>query len=601
MCNGSTGKGGDEDMRTGTWLIVASVAIASCGLRRAEPEAPGTEPIEPRVVATVDVGHIVYAVSAGAGGVWTANYEDGTVSLLDPGRNRVVRTVDVAGALGSPSFDVHATEDAIWLAAERAVGNLDPHDLTVATAARVPPSSIVDMAVTDSYVWVSRPGGERERGSRAAFGVEIRAVNAMVPRPDKYGLYSDVAAGDAGVWALAESDGTLAAIALPEGEPGIVSDGEPLFRGGQAELAVAHRSVWVETSDGARSRLTRYDPTTAQTESITFDGGAGVLAAGADAVWVLTHEDDRGLLWSVDPDTLSLEGPLVLEGNFRSSDIAYGFGSVWITHDTNLLSRVAVTVEGTRGGSVLPPEQRGSGAVCDSPSAWVWCPQARWLRRVVIEAGFEVTGDTGTSLRVRVGPLDLNAWNTDAAHPVKTIAESQGYKPRGTSPAYTDGKRVVWETQGLHVYLSSSAQGGVGELSDQDLRSLVEASYRVPMEADLTGAKPQPRPTGEKRFEILDDGRLRVWPNTEDVQNEGKYLFDAPHCGLDWMVDFDGSFWKAIKPADYGTGEKYPFFYNSDRGVITFTGDDTAVYQASTGEEIQLRRLLGPVITFPCD
>jgi hypothetical protein len=56
-----------------------------------------------------------------------------------------------------------------------------------------------------------------------------------------------------------------------------------------------------------------------------------------------------------------------------------------------------------------------------------------------------------------------------------------------------------------------------------------------------------------------------------------------------------------VKPDDYGNGDNYPFFYNSDEGAITFTGADTAVYQASTGEKIQLNRLSGPITIDPCD
>lgn len=119
-------------------------------------------------------------------------------------------------------------------------------------------------------------------------------------------------------------------------------------------------------------------------------------------------------------------------------------------------------------------------------------------------------------------------------------------------------------------------------------------------ERDLSGAKPQPPPTADQRFEDLPNGKVRVWPVTEDVPNEGKYLFTSPHCGIGWMTDFDGSFWKPVKPDDYGNGDRYSFFINSDEGVITFTGADSAIYQASNGTEIELRRMQGPVEVHPC-
>jgi hypothetical protein len=112
--------------------------------------------------------------------------------------------------------------------------------------------------------------------------------------------------------------------------------------------------------------------------------------------------------------------------------------------------------------------------------------------------------------------------------------------------------------------------------------------------------KPEPSSTGEPRSEQLKGGKLRTWPASEDVDNEGTYFFTVPHCGLDWMVDFDTSFWKAIEPDDFGNGDKYPFFYNSDEGTISFKGADSAVYTASTGDEIRLKRLPGPITIHPC-
>jgi hypothetical protein len=114
------------------------------------------------------------------------------------------------------------------------------------------------------------------------------------------------------------------------------------------------------------------------------------------------------------------------------------------------------------------------------------------------------------------------------------------------------------------------------------------------------GPKPEPTVTTEEfRSEPLGDGRYRVWPRSEDVANEGTYRFSAPHCGLSWMVDFDASFWDALRPHD-SDGRDYAFFHNSDQGTITFEGDDGAVYIASTGEQISLRRLRGPIEMTPC-
>ncbi|MBK5228980.1 MAG: hypothetical protein JJE05_10790 [Actinobacteria bacterium] len=123
------------------------------------------------------------------------------------------------------------------------------------------------------------------------------------------------------------------------------------------------------------------------------------------------------------------------------------------------------------------------------------------------------------------------------------------------------------------------------------LRSLIEVASTV------SPVKPEPSPaTEEFESEQLDDGRVRIWPRSQEVADEGTYRFTVPHCGLDWMVDLDASFWSAEQPEDYGKGNRYPFFYNSDAGTFTFESADEAVYEASTGELIPLRRIDGPIV-----
>ena len=42
------------------------------------------------------------------------------------------------------------------------------------------------------------------------------------------------------------------------------------------------------------------------------------------------------------------------------------------------------------------------------------------------------------------------------------------------------------------------------------------------------------------------------------------------------------------------------FFYNQDVGTIELVGVDEARYTASSGDEIRLLRVDGPVVTQPC-
>lgn len=541
-------------------------------------------------------------MSAGQDGVWAANYEDGDISLIDPKTNEIAETVTVEEELGSAPSDLQALGRDVWLIGSdtNTIGHLDPESLEVTVVADVSPAGIVDVAVSPTHIWLAQHSGYRQITPTISHGVEVRSANAEVPPPgERYSIYSDIASGDAGVWALDESQGTVAAIAPAEGEPRIVTTNDEMFKGAQADIAVGHGYVWVETSTSGPLRLARLDPATGEVRTVELEGRGGIMVIGPDALWLLAERDEGALLWRVDPETLALAPPFELTGEFQVADMTYGFGSLWISHSTNLLSRVDVS-GGEAPAHVAQPEQRGNADVCDVGGPWVDCPQARWLRRVIAAAGLEVTGDTGTALEVSAGSRRLYAWNTSAARPLEEVAADEGYERKDDTDVYSDGERMVWQAQGLHIYVSPADQEPIDDLSDDTIDELVKASQTIPMEADLSGAKPQPMPTAEQRFEDAPGGRVRVWPVTEDVPNEGKYLFTAPHCGLDWMLDFDGSFWDALRPSDYGNGENYSFFYNSDEGAITFTEDDSAVYQASTGEKIRLERLSGPIEVDPC-
>jgi streptogramin lyase len=578
--------------------LALGLAAAACGTpAAAPPDEPGAAGDTPYIAATIEIGR-AYAIAAGPTGVWTASYEEGTVRLVDPSSNEIAETIEVTEILGSGASDVHPVEGHVWLAASDSstIGHLDPDTLVVDKAATMKPAGFIDVTAAGSEVWVAQHSGYRYPDPVTSHGATIRSANKEVPAPgEKFAIYSDIASGGAGVWALDESHATVSAIAPTTGEPRVVRTEEDDFRGGQADIAVGHGYVWVETSSGDGTRIARYDPATDEIESVTVPGDGQSVTMSPDALWVMTFDEKQAFIWRFDPQTLAHGEPFTMDGEFQLSDMTYGFGSIWVSHDTNLLTRIDVSGTPSPEHTPAGPEKRGDASVCDSTGPWVWCREANWMRRVALEAGLEVTGDTGTAYSVTAGEHRLHAWNADAAEPFPPA----GYEPLDGTDAYTDGTRIVWEAQGLHLYLSSADNKSLDSLPTGTIERMIEVSRVVPMEADLSGAKPQPTPTAKQRFEQVGD-RVKVWPVTEDVANEGKYLFTAPHCGLDWMLDFDGTFWDAIEPDDYGDGENYSFFYNSDEGAITFTGDDTATYQASTGEKVDLVRLDGPIVVHPC-
>lgn len=95
------------------------------------------------------------------------------------------------------------------------------------------------------------------------------------------------------------------------------------------------------------------------------------------------------------------------------------------------------------------------------------------------------------------------------------------------------------------------------------------------------------------RFELAASG-LRSAP----VEPGVVYAFDTGHCGLDFLTDFDGSFWMPINPD--GTGDPSVFFYNRDVGAIVLADAEHAWYRSSDGRIVTLERVEGPVTTYPC-
>jgi hypothetical protein len=97
---------------------------------------------------------------------------------------------------------------------------------------------------------------------------------------------------------------------------------------------------------------------------------------------------------------------------------------------------------------------------------------------------------------------------------------------------------------------------------------------------------------------VSDEKGSRFYPRSGRVTPSTAYRFDTGHCGLTFLADFDGSFWEPIRPAG---GAMPDSFIDQDEGAIALVDFDEAVYRSSDGTEVTLRRLDGPVTTFPCE
>jgi hypothetical protein len=121
------------------------------------------------------------------------------------------------------------------------------------------------------------------------------------------------------------------------------------------------------------------------------------------------------------------------------------------------------------------------------------CPLPAWTRAVVEEAGYEVTGDTGSALIARAAGSGIYIWANEeeelSSEPAFTeTLEAEGYERWGEVAGrtlFTDGIRAVWVVQDLRVWV---AGGPVDDLPELEVVApLVEASERVDYDAIDTG------------------------------------------------------------------------------------------------------------------
>jgi hypothetical protein len=142
-----------------------------------------------------------------------------------------------------------------------------------------------------------------------------------------------------------------------------------------------------------------------------------------------------------------------------------------------------------------------------------------------------------------------------------------------------------------------------GDAVEDDVARLTWAmldTLRFPGTSELEQPATLPPPVRDDyRSEFVSDERgLRFWPRSAPVEAGVVYRFEVPHCGLDWLVDFDGSFWEPL----YAMPDRKPdSAINSDIGTITLIGPDEARYVSSTDEQASLYRVDGPIVRQPCE
>lgn len=113
------------------------------------------------------------------------------------------------------------------------------------------------------------------------------------------------------------------------------------------------------------------------------------------------------------------------------------------------------------------------------------CPLPAWTEAVVEEAGYEVTGDTGSALVAEGLGGEFHVWAFPLDFDVEEVVASENYRKAweiGGVQVYSDGVRMFWVAKGLVVWV---AGWEIGEPPPGEpppgpiVADLVQASKRV--------------------------------------------------------------------------------------------------------------------------
>jgi DNA-binding beta-propeller fold protein YncE len=289
-------------------LLVVAVLLARDGRAPAVPTTPAVVPaanqavrIDPatyELVAAVPVGTDPAAVAGGGGSVWVAN-RDGTVTVVDPGTNRVQQTLPPSGSgpTGPGGPGLAFASGSLWLAntAQRQVARVEPGADTTRIPVGASPIAIVAAAPDADAVWVAARtqsgGGLVARIDATSNQVDVDHRIPLPYPPTGLAITPD---GQT-VWVANAADKAIRRIDTGAGR--VVKRIELPQVPDQA--AYGDDAAWVTSSKG--NTVLRVNAATSKVEPVPVGNGPGGIAFGADQVWVANRQD--GTVSAIDPQT----------------------------------------------------------------------------------------------------------------------------------------------------------------------------------------------------------------------------------------------------------------------------------------------------------
>jgi YVTN family beta-propeller protein len=313
-------------------VVAAAVAIPVFAFGQGSgsssvPVAPNSvaviDPQTNRVSDDIQVGARPAGIAAGAGSIWVANLDDGTVSRIDPTTSRVVRAIPDPGISGA----LVAWRGAIWATTWNLSGHsmgltrIDPQFDSITGRRRLyAPGNVLQsnaspaVAAACPALWLAPPGSPLTRVDPSASPVSQTVETNNYP--------SSVAVGEGAVWV---ADLNLHNVVEVDPVTSIVAATITVGNSPSA-IAAGEGAVWV--ADRSDNKVVRIDPV-ADTVATTIAVGASPagIAVGDGAVWVANTAD--GTVSRIDPQTNRVVKIITVGGSPQT--IAVAAGKVWVT------------------------------------------------------------------------------------------------------------------------------------------------------------------------------------------------------------------------------------------------------------------------------
>jgi DNA-binding beta-propeller fold protein YncE len=291
-----------------------------------------------KLVARINVGERAAAPAVSEDAVWVPNSGDGTLSRIDPQRNRVAATITIGVPQAMLAHGCGPTNEHTFYSGSFLFRRCDL------------PSAV---ATSPGWVWATKNDDQ----SVARINPRTNRITQVIPvGTDLWGIAADVAQ----VWVTDYYHGNVVRIDPTTNRAVATLTG---FNG-PTGVAIGAGAVWV-VETGAR-RLLRIDPASNQvTSQIPIGEDAAGVVVGLGAVWV--ENEWRGAVTRVDPATQRVVATTEVgprEGRNGLAGMCVHQDRVWLGG----IQLQAIDPAGNQVATRLP--QEGIAVACGFGSLW---------------------------------------------------------------------------------------------------------------------------------------------------------------------------------------------------------------------------------------